>query len=79
MTEDGPNSPCCLAAPRRDNLSAMRDLSRPGKPRPKDQGPRTYRVYRPPDRRRAGTMVVVARVVLAAVVLALAMAMMAQI
>lgn len=67
------------AAPHRDNLNAMKDLSRPRKPRPKDQGPRAYRVYRPPDRRRAGTMVVVARVVLAAVVLALAMAMMAQI
>lgn len=57
----------------------MKDLSRPGKPRPKDQSPRAYRVYRPPSRRRAGTMVVVARVVLAAVVLALLVAMAAQI
>ena len=57
----------------------MKDLSRPGKPRPKDQGPRVYRVYRPPARRRAGTMVVIARVVLSAVVLALAVAMVAQI
>jgi len=56
----------------------MKDLSRPGKPRPKDQGSRVYRVYRPPARRRAGTMVVAARVVLAAVVLALVVAMMAQ-
>jgi ferric-dicitrate binding protein FerR (iron transport regulator) len=69
-----------VAAPHRDNLNAMKDLSRPGKPRPKDQGPRAYRVYRPPDRRRrAGTMVVVARVVVVAVLLALAVAMAAQI
>ena len=57
----------------------MKDFSRPGKPRPKDQGPRAYRVYRPPTRRRAGAMVVVARVVLVAVLLALAVAMAAQI
>jgi hypothetical protein len=57
----------------------MKDLSRPGQPRPKDQGPRAYPVYRPPSRRRTGPMVVAARVVLAAVVLALLVAMAAQI
>ena len=56
----------------------MKDLSRPGKPRPKDQNSRVYGVYRPPGRRRAGTIVVAARVVLASVVLALVVAMMAQ-
>jgi hypothetical protein len=57
----------------------MKDLSRPVNPRPKDQSPRVHRVYRPPARRRASTTVVVtARVVLAAVVLALVLALAAQ-
>jgi hypothetical protein len=58
----------------------MKDLSRPGKPRPKDQSSRVYSVYRPPARRRASTpMVVVARIVLAAVLLTLLAGLMVQI
>jgi hypothetical protein len=58
----------------------MRSISRPGRPQRKDQGPLVYRVYRPPTRHRPSTtMVVVARVVLAAVVLALVAGLMAQI
>jgi hypothetical protein len=56
----------------------MKDPSRPVNPRRKDQGPRVYRVYRPPVRRRASTTVVAARVVLAAVLLALVLALAAQ-
>jgi hypothetical protein len=56
----------------------MKDPSRPVNPRRKDQGPRVYPVYRPPVRRRASTTAVAARVVLAAVLLALVLALAAQ-
>ena len=56
----------------------MKDPSRPVNPRRKDHSPRVYRVYRPPVRRRASTTVVAARVVLAAVLLALVLALAAQ-
>jgi hypothetical protein len=56
----------------------MREASRPVNPARKDQSPRVSRVYRPPARRRATTTVVAARVVLAAVVLALVLALAAQ-
>jgi hypothetical protein len=56
----------------------MKAFSRPGNSRRKDQSPRVYRVYRPPVRRRAGTMLVAARVVLAVVALALVLALAAQ-
>jgi hypothetical protein len=56
----------------------MEEDSRPVNPRRKDQSPRVYRVYRPPVRRQASTTVVAARVVLAVVVLALVLALAAQ-
>jgi hypothetical protein len=56
----------------------MKDPSPPVNPRRKDQSPRVYRVYRPPVRRRASTTVLAARVVLAAVLLALVLALAAQ-
>jgi hypothetical protein len=58
----------------------MRSLFGSGRPQREDQSPRVYSVYRPPARRRASTpMVVVARIVLAAVVLTLLAGLMVQI